>query len=149
MRRLACVLAGCAVAALAAGCGDDGPSPAEYRADARRICTDADRATQRVRQPRRTTPAAIADYFRRLLAPAERATQRFEGLEPPGELADEHADVVRANRASIGEVRRLVDQLEADGDPRELLAGAQDRIRSLTREADAAARRLGVPECGQ
>ena len=145
MRRLALLLSCLALAAL--GCG--GPSKEEYRAEARTICVDADRATENIKAPTRKTPEAIADYFRRLLAPAERATQRFEALEPPGDLEDAHDDVVRANRASVREVELLVERLAQGGDSRQVLAGAQDRIRTLTREADAAAERLGVPECGQ
>jgi hypothetical protein len=144
--RLACLLALLA-ALVAAGCG--GPSTEEYRSEARAICVEADKATESIKAPTRTTPEAIADYFRRLLAPAERATQRFEALEPPGDLEDAHDDVVRANRASVREVEQLVERLAQGGDSRQVLAGAQDRIRTLTREADAAAKRLGVPECGQ
>jgi hypothetical protein len=149
VRRLGSLLA-CAAALALAACGsDDGPSVEAYRGEARAICSEADRAIQQVRQPTRTTPEAIADYFRRLLAPAERTTRRFEALQPPEELARAHDDVVRANRASVREVRQLIGRLEGDGDPRELLAGVERRIASLTREADAAAERLGVPECGQ
>jgi hypothetical protein len=147
VRRLAVLLACLAAVALLAACG--GTSKEDYRAEAKTICVDADRATERVRQPTRTTPAAIADYFTRLLEPAKRATGRFEALEPPDDLAEQHEQVVRANRASIREVEQLVVRLKRGGDARQVLAGAQDRIRTLTREADAAAKRLGVPECGQ
>jgi hypothetical protein len=148
MRRLTIVPA--LVAAVAVGaCGDDGLSAQDYRAEARQICQQADRATQGIQQPTRTTPEAIADYFRRLLQPTQRATERFEALEPPEDLQDAHEDVLRANREGIEEVRRLIAQLERDEDPRQVLTGAQERIRALTRQADAAASRLGVPECGQ
>ena len=138
----------CAALALGACGGGDELSTTEYRAEARKICTEANRASDRIRQPTRSTPKAIADYFRRQLAPAERATTRFAELEPPSELEDAHADQLRTSRAGIAEVRRLVGRLERGDDPRQVLAGAQDSIRRLTREADAAARRLGVPECG-
>jgi hypothetical protein len=143
------ILALLATAAVALGaCGGDETSPEEYRAEARQICQEADRATERVRQPTRSTPEAIADYFQRLLAPNERATRRFEQLEPPEELQDAHDDALSANRRGSDEVRRLIRQLEGGEDPRQVLAGAQQRIRTLTREADRAADRLGVPECG-
>lgn len=149
MRRLTLVSALAAAAVALGACGGDEVSAQDYRAEARTICQEADRATQGIRQPTRTTPEAIADYFRRLLEPTERATERFEALEPPEELQDAHEDVLRANREGIEEVRRLVAQLERDEDPRQVLTGAQERIRALTREADAAAARLGVPECGE
>lgn len=153
MRRLTSALLACAALACAAlagaACGGDEASPEEYRTQARRICVEADRATKAIRQPTRTTPEAIADYFRRLLAPTERATQRFEELEPPEGLAPAHTEVVRAQREGIIAVENVVEQLEGDEDPRQVLAAAQDRIRTLSRRADAAAKRLGVPECGQ
>jgi len=147
MRRAIPSLLAAATLALAA-CGGDEVSVDEYRAEARQICQEADRATERIRQPTRSTPAAIADYFDRLLAPNERATQRFQELDPPDELQDAHDDALRASRRGSEEVRRLITQLERGEDPRQVLAGAQQRIRRLTREADAAAERLGVPECG-
>ena len=149
MRRLTSALLACAALTAAACGGDDAASPQEYRAEARKICVEADRATRAIRQPTRTTPEAIADYFRRLLAPTERATERFEALEPPEDLEDAHTEVVRAQREGISAVENVVEQLEGDGDPRQVLATAQDRIRTLSRRADAAAKRLGVPECGQ
>ena len=143
-------LAPLAAAALALGAcgGGDEASPEEYRAEARQICEEADRATERIRQPTRSTPEAIADYFGRLLEPNERAVRRFQELEPPEELQDAHDDAIAANRRGADEVRRVIRQLEAGEDPRQVLAGAQTNIRRLTREADRAADRLGVPECG-
>ena len=154
MRRSLLASSACAVALALGACGGGGGGEAEeltaaqYRAQAKQICTEADRATQRVQQPTRATPQAIADYLRQLLAPNDRATQRFQQLDPPAELQDAHDDALRANRRGSEEVKRLVQRLENGDDPREVLAGAQERIRSLTREANAAAGRLGVPECG-
>ena len=148
MRR-STILAPLAAAALALGaCGGDETSPEEYRTEARQICQEADRATERIRQPTRSTPEAIADYFGRRLEPNERAVRRFQELEPPEELQDAHDDAIAANRRGADEVRRVIRQLEAGEDPRQVLAGAQTNIRRLTREADRAADRLGVPECG-
>ena len=143
-------LAAAAALALGACGGGDELSVEEYRTEARGICTEADRATERLEeeQPTRATPKAIATYFRRLLAPNERATERFSELEPPEELRSAHEDALRANRRGQEEARRLVTRLDRGEDPRQVLAGAQDRIRTLTREANAAAARLGVPECG-
>ena len=146
-RSLLGLAAGAALALGACGGGDE-LSATEYRAEARRICTQADRASNRIRQPTRSTPAAIADFFRRRLAPAEQAVDGFDRLEPPEELEAAHAEQLRTTRAGIAEVKRLVARLERGDDPRQVLGGAQDRIRRLTRDADAAAKRLGVPECG-
>jgi hypothetical protein len=148
MRRLPSVLLALCVLALAACGGEDTMSPDEYRAEAREICRDADRATETVDAPTRSTSEAIADYFRRLLEANERATRRFQDLDPPDELRSAHEDALSTNRAGVQEVRRVIQQLEGGGDPREVLTGAQSRLQDLSRQAGEAAERLGVPECG-
>jgi hypothetical protein len=146
MRRIAIA----ALVALAAGCGgDDGLSPDEYRSQARQICNDARRATRTVEQPTRTTNAAIADYFSRLLSVNERTAKRFGALEPPEDLKDAHDEALRANRDAVTEVRRLVAELREGGDATELLQGAQGRLTDLASRSRAAAQRLRVPECAR
>jgi hypothetical protein len=149
MRRLP--LIALALAALLAGCGgDDGGdqlSTADYRAEAKQICTDADKQTDAVEEPTRATNAAIVDYFEKLLEANQRATQRFEDLDPPEELQKAHDDALAANKAGAAEVEKLIGELEGGGDARQVLQGAQSRLQDLGQRADAAAERLGVPEC--
>jgi hypothetical protein len=133
---------------LAAACGgDDRLSTDEYREQARRICVDADRATERIEQPTRATAEAIADYFKRLLEANDRTTKRFEALEPPEELEQAHDDALEANAEAIKVVREVIDELERGGDSREVLTRAQSRLQELRRRSGDAADRLGVPEC--
>jgi hypothetical protein len=147
VRRPAAVLLALLLLALGACGGDDGLSATEYRSQARKICRDADRATEAVEEPTRATSQAIVDYFERLLRANERSTKRFEALDPPEELQDAHNDALRANRDGVREVRRVISELEEGGEPREVLTGAQTRLERLSRDAADAARRLGVPEC--
>jgi hypothetical protein len=133
--------------AAAAGCGEDRMSTAEYRAEAKTICTEADQATNRVEEPTRATSEAISEYFRRLLEANDATTKRFEALEPPEDLEKAHEDVLAANAEGVREVRRVIDELDDGGDPRQVLTGAQDRLQELSRKSGEAARRLGVPEC--
>ena len=147
MRPPLSLLAVLVVLGLAACGGDDGPTPTEYRGEARSICADADRATEAVEEPTRATAAAIIDYFERLLKANERTTQRFESLDPPESLADAHADALKANRDGVAEVKRIITALRGGDDPRKVLTSAQERLQQLSRDAGDAARRLGVPEC--
>jgi hypothetical protein len=152
MRRLPLLLVLLASLAPAAcgGGGDDGGeqlSADEYRAQARQVCRDADRATARVKEPTRATSEAIVDYFERLLQANERSTDRFQELNPPEELEAAHADALKANRDGVAEVRRVITELREGGDPREVLTEAQTRLERLTTDAANAAQRLGVPEC--
>ena len=141
-----------ALVALLAGCGgDDGGggalSASEYRDEAKQICTDADKQTDSVKEPTRATNEAIVSYFRQLLAANERATKRFEELDPPEELQKAHDDTLAANKAGAEEVEKVIDQLEGGGDARKVLQDAQTRLQDLGKRANDAAKRLGVSEC--
>lgn len=146
-RRLSLLLA---VAATLAACGgDDALTPKEYRGEARTICAEADRATQAVERPTKTTNAAIASYFERLMKVNRRTSEEFAKLEPPEQLEAEHKEALSANREGVKEVEKLVAELRRGGDARALLQAAQGRLADLSRRSGAAARALGVPECAQ
>ena len=147
MRRLPTFLTLAAATFVVACGGDDGLSTSEYREEARKICVEADQATERVEEPTRATSQAISDYFKRLLEANDRTTERFEQLDPPEDLQKAHDDALAANEAGVAEVQRVIDELEKGGDPREVLTGAQTRLQDLSKRSGDAARRLGVPEC--
>jgi hypothetical protein len=147
MKRLTSI---CLLAVLAlAACGDDGMSASDYRAEAKKICIDAEKATEAVDQPTRSTPEAIVDYLQRLLAANERTTKRFEKLDPPEKLQQPHDDILKANRDGANAVRAVIKDLEGGKDPREVLQSSTDRLRELGEQSNAAAKKLGVPECEQ
>ena len=147
MRRTALLAA--LLALTLAACGDDGMSTSEYRAAAKKVCVEAEKATDAVKQPTRSTPEAIVDYLERLLDANERTTQRFEKLDPPEDLQKPHDDILQANRAGAKTVRSVIDQLEQGEDARQVLEGSTARLRELGERSNDAARRLGVPECVQ
>ena len=137
--------AGAVLAATLTACG--GPSAEEYRADAGGICRDAAQATDRIEAPTRSTTAAIVDYFERLVAVSDRATERLESLDPPQDLERAHEDVVSANRSAGDEVREVIAALERGQDAEAVLGTAQQRIEQATERASEAAERLNVPDC--
>ena len=146
MRRLAIVVA----VGFVAGCGgDDKLSVEEYRSQATSTCSQARRALDTVKPPTRTTNAAIANYFERLLLVNRETLKRFTALEPPDELAATHKEALAANREGVDEVARLVAELERGGDARDLLQSAQGRLGDISVRSARAARRLGVPECAR
>ena len=147
MRRLSILLVVLGSLALGACGGEDRLSTEEYRAEAKKVCQQADRATAAVREPTRATADAIVDYFERLLRANEQSTERFNSLEPPESLQDAHDDALKANRDGVAEVRRVIRELKDGGDPRQVLTSAQSRLQRLSAQAADAAGRLGVPEC--
>jgi hypothetical protein len=132
-----------------AACGDDGMSAKEYRAAAKKVCVDAEKATDAVEQPTRSTPEAIVDYLERLLDANERTIQRFEKLDPPDDLQKPHDDILDANRDGARTVRGVIRQLESGEDAREVLQSSTSRLRELGERSNEAAERLGVRECVQ
>ena len=147
MRRLPLVLV---LSATLVACGGDDPlSMEEYRAEAKVICEDATRSTRAVEPPTRTTNEAVAGYFKRLIAVTKRSSDRFGKLEPPEDLEAEHDAALKANKAGVNEVERLIAELERGGDARALLQNAQTRLEDLSRRSDEAARALGVPQCAR
>jgi len=147
MRRFAALAA--VLALTLAACGDDGMSASEYRAAAKKVCVDAEKATNAVEQPTRSTPEAIVDYLERLLAANERTTKRFEKLDPPDDLQKPHDDILSANREGAKTVRGVIRQLEGGEDARQVLQSSTSRLRELGERSNDAAKRLGVPECVQ
>jgi hypothetical protein len=147
MKRLLLALA---LALFVAACGgDDALSTDEYRGEARKICREADRATRAVDRPTRTTNAAIASYFERLMKVNRKTSEQFDELEPPEELKAKHEAALDANRDGVKEVERLVAELRRGGDARALLQASTGRLQELATRSGEAARALGVPECAR
>jgi hypothetical protein len=132
-----------------AACGEDAMSTEEYRSEAKTICVEAERATDAIKQPTRSTTEAIVDYLTRLADANERTLQRFEKLDPPEDLQGPHDDILAANRDGQAVVRRVIKELEGGGDPREVLQSSTARLRELGERSNAAAEKLGVRECVQ
>ena len=146
MRR---VLATLGLAAAFAGCGgDDQLSPEDYRAELRKLCQEAERKTNQVQEPTRATREAIADYLTRLRDINAQTIQRVEDLEPPDDLKDAHDRALKANRDGRAKVDAVIEDLEAGGDPTQVLTAARKDLEASSRAAKQAARDVGVPECG-
>jgi hypothetical protein len=136
-----------AAATLAACGGDDTLSAADYRAEAKSICEQADQATEAVKVPTKPTAEAISTYFRDLLEPNEQATSRFAELAPPEELEAAHDEILQVNRAGAKVVRSVISDVDQGKDPVTVLQSATTELRTLNGRAQAAAGKLGVPAC--
>ena len=148
MRRLLLLIPAVLSLALAA-CGDDGMSTEEYRAEAKKVCVDAEKATEAIEQPTRSTPEAIVDYLERLLDANEKTIARFDELDPPEDLQQPHDAILAANRDGAETVRGVIRKLEGGEDAREVLQSSTSRLRELGERSNQAAERLGVRECVQ
>lgn len=143
------VLALIAAAVGLSACGDDGMSASEYRAEAKKVCEESQKATDAVERPQRATTESIADYLGRLLAANERTTDQFAKLDPPEDLQKAHDEVLKVNEEGADQVRGIIDQLEQEKDPAEVLQAATTPLRELNERSNAAAKKLGVDACVQ
>jgi hypothetical protein len=132
----------------ACGGGDEGLSQKEYRAEAKKICQNAQKSTEGIAQPTKATNPAIIAYLNDLLKVNEKTTQQFQKLDPPKKLENAHEEVLSSNKKSVAEVQRLVDQLEAGKKAETVFKASQTRLQQATQAANEAIKGLGVPECG-
>jgi hypothetical protein len=145
-RRVAVTLA---LAVALAGCGgDDKLSPEDYRGELRKLCQEAERKTNEVREPTRATREAIADYLTRLRDINAETIERVQELEPPDDLKAAHDKALKANREGRAKVDAVIEELEEGGDPTQVLTEARSDLEASSRAAQEAAREVGVPECG-
>ena len=145
MRRLAIASL---VALALAGCGGDGRlSEDEYRSAATTICLQSRQQQERIEQPTRATPEAIANYFRRQVEITERNVKRFDALKPPEAFEERHDRLVSLGREGIRQIDSLVKSFEGGDDPHEALVSAQKDLVRIGDEQRRVARDLGVREC--
>lgn len=116
--RLAVLLVLAAALLALAGCGDDGPSEAEYEAGLGRVqrylddAAEASRATGSTSDPEQRR-AKLGEAYEAIDAAADEA----EGLEPPDDAADAHEDFTAALR-DYAELFDALARLKAN-DPKE------------------------------
>ncbi len=146
MRRvpIAAVLA----AALLAGCGSSSSgtlSKAAYTKQADAICKKYNAKVKALKTPSGNDPQAIADFFAQGKKLAQQRLAELRALKPPDSLK---ADVDRA----YGLEQQVIDRLD------QVSAALTDRnqasyqkltgeLNKLSGEADAIAKKLGLPNC--
>ena len=130
-------------AALVAGCGgDDRLSTKEYRSEATKLCADSERQTDRLGQP--DTPAEFKGFLSRGIDITERNLGRFEKLEPPEDLQDEHDAIVKAQRSGLDRLRRLAGELKGNASDLRRLQQVQPDLDRLSDQVDNRFRAAGL-----
>src|SRR3712207_2471904 len=71
-------------AALAAGCGDDGPTRQEFAREADRACADIERQFQDIGRADPDTPAELIPVVQRSRDLLRQARRRLQEIERPG-----------------------------------------------------------------
>jgi hypothetical protein len=134
-----------ALAACAAGCGEDESPADEYRDDANALCAEAKRDVDALSQP--GTPAGVERYLREALELSREYDDRFRALEPPEELRDQHDEAVRLSRRGELLLEGLADDLGAGDPPAEVFEGSLPQLLRYSRQSNRLARQMGLPDC--
>src|SRR5947208_964941 len=105
MRRFLPLLA---VAALAAAAPASAASPAAYRTQARRVCTQTKRTLEQAARGLPPTKAGLRRFLERALPAGERYLARVRALSPPSSLAAKHRQLVAVVTREIAVFRAAV-----------------------------------------
>ena len=153
---MAGVVAVVAVLALGAGCGDDGPSRAQFAREADAICTPA---LTRLRAVAARIDAAAAgadpdaifgrtaDLLREGAAISRASFDAIDVLDAPADDADAVGAWVASNRRQAGLTAQLAAAFDVQDEMR--IAVLSERIDMLEERNNTAARRLGLRSCAE
>jgi hypothetical protein len=131
--------------ATATGCGDDDSEAGDYRKDASALCAEAKREAESVSPPR--TRQEWEAFLGDTLQFARDYNRRFKALEPPAELADEHARSLRLSIRAERLTKDHLDELAAGDALSDLLPRYLEEIIEFSRRSNELARAMGLPEC--
>lgn len=149
LARLLAVPSVIAVAAVAVACGGDEPSPEEFRAQANRICVEAEQAVERLDEPESIEQAGeVLDEADQTL---QNARDRLQDLETPGGEAGEKAErYVELFDEQTEQASEALDVLREgiESEDEEKLEEATRQLQQLeNEEIDRLARELKLNEC--
>jgi hypothetical protein len=144
-RRPAAAALGLLVALAVGACGSSSLSDTQLRTTAGRICTTADRRTERISTPAR--PAGATAYLSRGLAALTPEVTQLQALHPSSDLAGDYRTALHAAAAELAALRSAVKGLKARDDPVVEIKTLQHRLAPLEARADDAWRSADVDAC--
>jgi hypothetical protein len=138
-------------AAAIAGCGggddDSGAlSAEEFRSQADAICADANTRIDALDEP--TGADQVLGFLQSGLTVQKEQLEKLKALEPPDDLAgtfNEATDLLDQQTAAI---QGATDRIAGGEDPEAVIGEVDSEIDSLSDQADAKAKELGLEVCG-
>ena len=143
MRAIVLLLA--CVTLAACGSDDGGLSVDEYRERGNDLCAEARDDAQALEAPRSID--GMTDYLERLRELSQSYDRRFEELDPPDELAQQHERAIDVNERLDRSYAEMVRRLRAASDPAVTLRREVERLLPQLRRGDEVFRRLGLNAC--
>jgi hypothetical protein len=143
---IAVAIASCAIAA--AGCGggssSKSQSPADFRANVTKLCTDAKSKLSSIDQPK--SDKDVSSYLSDVKKVASPYVDNLDAVNAPKALAGPYDALVSLNRQELTLLDRAKKAVD-DGDTQKAAQIIQQDGQRLSTQEDAKWKQLGVPKC--
>lgn len=130
---------------IARGCGEDGLTPDQLRAQATAICGRANEISDRIAVP--NAPAGGERYLVEGLGVMRPALNRLRLLEPPEELREQWETALRQSDARLTLIARTARQISRGGDAIDEYRALQNQLDTSEIGLRAAWNALDLPVC--
>lgn len=130
---------------VARGCGEDGLTPDQLRAQATEICARANAVTDRIAVP--NAPTGGERFLVEGLAVLRPAINRLALLEPPQELRDDYEKAVRGSGARLDLIAKTARRINRGGDTIDEYRALENQLVRSSIAVDASWRALRIPAC--
>jgi hypothetical protein len=127
------------------GCGSSSLSKTQLHDQATRICTTADRRTNRIPTP--SSPAGGATFLAQGAAALTPELKGLEVLRPPRDVAHVYSTALRASSAELSALRATLAQLDRGGDPVSSIRALQHKLAPMEARANGAWQTLAISAC--
>lgn len=138
-----------AVAAIA-GCGGGGSDGAlsadEFRSQADAICADANARLQALDEP--TGNDQVLGFLQSGLSVQKGQLDELKALKPPSDLSGTYGEAMDLLDQQTSEIQGAADRISAGEDPETVIQEVSPKLDSISKEADAKAKELGLTVCG-
>ena len=138
-------------AAAIAGCGggddDSGALSAdEFRQQADAICADANTRIDALDEP--TGADQVLGFLQSGLTVQKEQLEKLKALEPPDDLAGTFSEATDLLDQQTAAIQGATDRIAGGEDPEAVIGEVDSEIDSLSDQADAKAKELGLEVCG-
>ncbi|HTI32177.1 MAG TPA: hypothetical protein VL422_00785 [Miltoncostaea sp.] len=138
-------------AAAIAGCGGGGDdsgalSADEFRTQADAICSDANTRIAALDQP--TGSDQILGYLQSGLTVQKEQLQKLKALQPPSDLSSDFNAATDLLDQQTAKIQDATTKIQNGEDPTAVISAASPEIDSISEQAKAKAKALGLEVCG-
>ena len=145
----ALAVVGAAVAIAGCGGGDDSGgalSADEFRTQADAICADANTRLEALDEP--TGNDQVLGFLQSGLAVQQEQLDKLKALEPPNDLAGTFNEAMDLLDQQTSEIQGATDRISGGEDPQTVVSDVSPKLDSISAQADAKAKELGLTVCG-